>query len=261
MQKIGEMRAGLTAEELAALRDFFRGLGLTCRLVNLQDEADAGPEAWVLLVKNGFAALGADAQAVWSEMKSLGEAGVDRMFLNARRGIVQNKRARWNFNVADAAQTADIAQGKGTVYAFEQLPELAKLRKGLARLQEAEESLSRLEALLAEANVYYSSDTGIGFHGDSERQVVIGACVGVKRSIEWQAFEQTLPVGERIAMELEQGDVYFMDVAATGHSWKANGYRSLHFRHRAGFEKWLKREETQNERKWAKRRAAQTNQS
>ena len=32
----------------------------------------------------------------------------------------------------------------------------------------------RLENLNAESNIYHSDDSGIGFHGDTERGIVIG---------------------------------------------------------------------------------------
>lgn len=281
METIGKLREGLTVEDLQLLMQCFEShecanagvsqdYQIECRLIDLSACSGAGPPAHVLLVKNGLAALGVSdtpadfADALWHEMKALGEEGVDRQFFNSRRGVVQNKRARWNYNVADRSQQADIEAGKGTVYTFTQLPELCKLREAITRLgtqskssKSAGESYisEKLKDLFAEANIYYSADTGIGFHGDSERQVVIGANLGLKRVIEWQCFKDALPVGERVTVELEHGDLYFMDVAATGHTWKANSYRSEHFRHRAGFEKWLKRDEAQNQRKWKARRA------
>jgi hypothetical protein len=74
-----------------------------------------------------------------------------------------------------------------------------------------------LKDLLAEANIYYDDTTGIGFRGDAERKIVAGVNWGSARTIEWQAFSVT-------------------------------------YRHRAGFSKFLDKDEKTNRKKWMKRK-------
>ena len=109
----------------------------------------------------------------------------------------------------------------------------------------------RLGNLFAEANIYYSDDTGIGFHGDTERKVVIGLNMGTSRTIEWQRFHRFLPVGPRFKETLRHGDMYFMTETGAGVNWKSSSQVTV--RHRAGYPKWLSRDEVQNTKKWNKR--------
>lgn len=249
MQKIGEKGEGLTREDVTKAANFFLEKGADLYLLNLGDESKSGIEGSIVLIKNGVDYLGGDVDKIWKQTQDLGVDGVDTTFYNSRRKVVQNKNARWNFNVADEDQSADMEKGKGTVHSFEKLDELKKVREGLGEI-----GIAKTCGLLAEANIYYSDDTGIGFHGDAERNIVIGVCMGKDRVIEWQAFSGGFPIGDRITLTLSHGDVYMMDEAASGHGWSSHAYKSDHYRHRAGFKKWLDREERANQKKWRERR-------
>jgi len=264
MEKIGDQRRGMTKSDLVTIKAAFKQKGFESQLLDLctmgGDDVLAKKQdyGWVLVIPGGIGALGGDHAQLWDQVKHLGPNGVDTKFLNARRKIVQNKNARWNFNVTDRSQDPDYPSGKGTIYDFDRLDQLKNCREGLSQLigQEQQDLRRLLTNLNAEANIYYSDDTGIGFHGDSERELVIGINLGMRRRIEWQAFDQTLPLGKRIKTTIGPGDVYFMEVDATGNNWKQNGYKNLHWRHRAGYDKWLDREERANQTKWDKRRTS-----
>lgn len=201
----------------------------------------------VLIIRKGARLFGTSGKRLLKELEKIKP---DTKFYNARRKIVQNKNARHNFNVADFDQEPQYEKGMGTVVDFKHLPQLSKVRKGLTNL-----GIPKCENLLAEANVYHSDNSGIGFHGDSERRMVIGANMGEERIIEWQAFLNTLPIGKRVTVTLRSGDMYFMDEDACGHHWSKSGYRTPHYRHRAGYSTWLNRDERTNQKKWDKRGA------
>ena len=252
MEKIGTERDGLTFEDLTLISDYLQSVGYTVELIDLRSRCDASgslglPRAHVLRVQG------------WNEndvglLRELMCVRPDKKFYNTRRKIVQNKNARYNFNVADFDQAPDYALGKGTVVNFARLPKLTKIRNMLTAVGRAT-GLDKLENLLAEANVYHSENSGIGFHGDSERCMVIGVNMGEERVIEFQSFKDALPAGSRVSLKLRNNDMYFMCETACGHTWNKGCYRLPHYRHRAGYPKWLSSNSKQNERKWAKMRA------
>ena len=90
---------------------------------------------------------------------------------------------------------------------------------------------------MTEANVYYSANTGIGYHGDAERNIVIGANLGDQRTIMWQEYHRFEPVGEPFRIKLEHGDMYLMNAKAAGSDWRKSTIHT--FRHRAGDETYL----------------------
>jgi hypothetical protein len=242
MQIGGQKRAPLTSEELHTISAAFPKSER--RIVNVGGLKGAD----VLVVKGGAAAMeGVDPAALWRSVRRLGVRGVDTKAL--MRGRVVNKRARFNFNVMDQAQCADYAGGRGTTYSFSRFPQLQKLRARFGALL----AENRIAELNAEANVYHSLNSGIGFHGDTERGIVIGVNLGKQRRIEWQKFHRSLPVGERTVLKLEHGDCYFMTGLCAGTNWKRSSIETI--RHRAGYHVWLDRDERNNQKKWARMRA------
>jgi len=265
MQKVGKEREALTKEDLNKLGIMFQEKGCKVKAIRLHKEVGVklkkpdgtSLKAFVLHVRNGVQAFGVDAAELKAEFEKVKP---DTTFLNTRRGIVQNKNARYNFNIGDNEhrQCPNIAAGEGTIVSFEDLPLLAQVRHGLT---EAGKKLNipKIENLLGEANIYHSRNSGIGYHGDSERRMVIGANMGKKRKIEFCAFRKALPIGNKVVLKLRPGDMYFMCVVACGHDWTKGCYKLDHFRHRAGYPQWLKRNDTQLKRKWEKMRAKREN--
>lgn len=86
-------------------------------------------------------------------MKALGKNGMDKQYKCYRTNKIKSKHARWNFNVGDRHQDPDIKNGKNTLYNFDKLPFLNKIRKELNNLADLTK-IDSLHGLLAEANVY-----------------------------------------------------------------------------------------------------------
>jgi hypothetical protein len=171
------------------------------------------------------------------------------------RGKRLNKLARTNLCfVAGREQEPAVYEGKGTIY---DLKKLEALNSGVEKLKEqiAEGlieigSKTKVEINVVEGNRYYNlKKTGIGFHGDTERVVVICISIGCDNyPMRWQWFKDGMPVGKSIDITLNCGDVYIMSEKAVGADWKKKSLYTL--RHSAGAKKY------RDLSKWEKKRPA-----
>jgi hypothetical protein len=77
---------------------------------------------------------------------------------------------------------------------------------------------------------------GIGYHGDTERSIVIGARLGEPIPLHYQWYYRSQPVGNNVSINLESGDIYAMSEKAVGNDWKKSSILTL--RHAAGSRKY-----------------------
>ena len=260
MQKVGKIRDAFTSADLVVLSNWFNARGALAHIIDLKDDIPKDfrstfNSGHVLMIRQGVHALGVDPVDLFAEFKG---ARPDTKYFDQRRQRVLNKNARYNFNVGEEAQEANYPEGKGTIHPFGQMPVLAQVRAKIGEIvspQDHPALFSKLSGLLAEANVYHSEKSGIGFHGDAERNIVLGANMGESRRLEFQGFLDNFPVGNRRVFRIKHGDMYAMGDTATGHNWSASQYRTPHYRHRAGYDGWLDADEKANQKKWGKRAA------
>lgn len=205
------------------------------KLVNLNTflgNHTTAEEAAVLLIKNGVN-LFTDKKLLFNEQKCL---DVDKKAL--MRGRVVNKRARYNLCFADHSQEPDYDNGKGKITNFNEVPFTLKLREKLNEMINTPDCVRNL-VLMAEGNYYYNSDKcGIGYHGDTERGIVIGARLGKDIPLCFKWYQNSKPISKRIKINLKDGDMYIMSKKATGHDWKKRSQVTL--RHAAGCEFYTK---------------------
>jgi len=171
------------------------------------------------------------------------------------RGKRLNKLARTNLCfVAGKEQEPAVYEGKGTIY---DLKKLESLNRGVETLKEQIAaglfeigSKTKVEINVVEGNRYYNlKNTGIGFHGDTERVVVICISIGCDNyPMRWQWFKDGMPVGKSIDITLDSGDVYIMSEKAVGADWKLKSKYTL--RHSAGAKKY------RDLARWEKKRPA-----
>ena len=141
---------------------------------------------------------------------------------------VSNKIARYNYVISDLSQKADIQNRKGTVISYDDVPYCKILRRQLEVLIG-----KKGKNLHSEVNVYHTPNkTGIGFHGDTERSVVIGMRLGRHMELVFAWFQHSKPISERIVFNLDHGDIYIMSDYTVGGNWKDNSIPTL--RHSAG---------------------------
>ena len=212
---------GHTIAELEAFQDTFAAKGATTEMVYMSDE---GERAAVLVIKKGVdVLLGAGAkEALFAEQAALKKDEKALM-----RGRVVNKRARHNLCFAAEGHPPDYESGKGTVVAYKDVPHTKALVEAM------ETAFQKKGPLIAEGNYYYDlKKCGIGFHGDKERVVVYAARLGASMPLHFQWFHRSEPVGERILVPLDDGDVYIMSEKAVGADWMCRSKRTL--RHATG---------------------------
>ena len=208
-------------------------------LHHLRCEDDAG---LVVVVPNGVERLlGAmgdrqkkpAAQALYEEI--LGQS-FDNQFYNVKRRRVMYKHGRLNNCFADIEQAPQLSVGKGTVVNFSSVPLLSKLRQRLPSLVADSDAKKLLSNLYAETNLYVNvrkKSTGIGFHGDTERSLVVGVRLGpAQQPLRFQWFRRSEKQGAEYIVNLEEGDIYIMCEKAVGGDWLRK--KKLTLRHGVG---------------------------
>ena len=251
--------APISAEVAKNMEQWFVSQGYTAQCFNLADLTGVNHTGGVLQVKGGAAAF-CNVDKMWDTFVALPK---DSQYKDVRTGKVKNKHKRSNVNAGEEAEEANIDEGIGTTVSFQSTPELKKCLDGLKQFG------PDFQELLAEGNFYHTpTQCGIGYHGDTERKWAMGFTMGKTRFIDFQAFVRAYPVGPTIRLTLEHGDIYLMYESGCGWDWKRTPavgelpsgcprrqYHAPHFRHRAGDEGFLRRNDKDNKRKWDKRRA------
>uniref|UniRef100_A0A0G4F9I0 Alpha-ketoglutarate-dependent dioxygenase AlkB-like domain-containing protein n=1 Tax=Chromera velia CCMP2878 TaxID=1169474 RepID=A0A0G4F9I0_9ALVE len=199
------------------------------------------PRADILVIRNFINLI---APGVAEEQFGLDP---DKQFFDRRRGKVLNKHARYNlcFEPGDG-RPASLEVGQGTVVGFNGVPHTHAVQKYIARLLAAAGVPAHVvseSTLRVETNVYMDPQkNGIGFHGDTERRVVVGVRLGLSREarmpivFRWYNGGRVMEEFEDRVINLGPGDVYFMSEKAAGSDWRRTKIPTL--RHAAGASKY-----------------------
>jgi hypothetical protein len=234
MQKIGnEVNQGLTVNDLLKAKEFFDDKGCDCTLMNLA-ELGLDPRlkdiksAYILVVKDAVNVF-ANYNSVLNEQKNLNHDKKAFMY-----GRVVNKTARYNLCFDEYDQEPDYENKKGRIVSYQSVPFTNRIRENLHI-----PFGSKAKNLTCEGNYYYdNTQCGIGYHGDSERKIVIAIRLGSKMPLCYQWYKNGSTVGEKIPITLSGGDLYAMTEKATGNDWKSKKIYTL--RHAAGSNKYTK---------------------
>jgi hypothetical protein len=222
MQMIGkELENGLSLEDLDKAKKFFESKGCKPIEIDLNEYlgVDGAEKARILIVPNGVSYL-VDVNELYKEIE--GTKKDTKAFMYGR---VVNKKARHNNCFSDFSQEPVYEEGKGTVIDFVDVPILKKIREKLPEIIPGNENLKSLQC---EGNYYYDTKkTFIGFHGDSEREIVIAARLGSAFNIYYQWFYKSKAVGKLFEYKLNHGDMYFMSEKAVGKDWKTKNKYTL----------------------------------
>jgi hypothetical protein len=229
MQMIGDKSrmCSLSHNDLVRTQARFELQGYTCEMVDL---SIPDIPAHVLVIRGGVRALlaGGTADELFAEQGSLNHDKKAMM-----KGAVVNKIARWNLCFGDFSQEPIYEDGKGRVIHFDAVPLTKSIRTLIPRL--FGDSLTNLQG---EGNYYYDvNKCGIGYHGDSERSVVIAVRLGASMPLCFQWYHKFNPISQKVPIMLNHGDVYAMSEKAVGSDWKKSSIYTL--RHAAGCSKYI----------------------
>ena len=253
MQKIGNMADnGFSFEDLMRAKNWFEGNGVTCELVNLKDACrlehqlkEQTKDAYILIARKSLEVLLGDTPMIECDVSKTDSTLTDAFFMEQdllekdkrafMYGRVVDKHARHNLCFGEIKQEPNYEEKKGRVVAYTEVPLLDRLRRKIPAV------LGTIgENLVAEGNYYYDlSKCGIGYHGDTERQKVVGVRVGASLPLCFSWFHGSSKVAssERLKLILGHGDVYFFSEKATGNDWKKK--KILTLRHAAGADKFI----------------------
>jgi len=239
MEKIGKLRNvgdGFQKEDLENIKKLMEDKGIECELISLTKRAkcdliDDSLNAYILVVKNGvnYFLENNDQIEMFDEQTKLEYDKKAFMY-----GRVVNKKARWNLCFDKEHRDPNYEKGMGTIIGFDEVPIMKKFMEKLEILGD------KCLDLKVESNYYYdTTKTGIGFHGDSERRIVIAARIGyISLPIHYQWYIKSKPIGERIIVDLNPGDMYIMSEKAVGTDWKKKNILTI--RHGTGCKRFLK---------------------
>lgn len=223
---------GLTISDLESAQAKFEKLGYKCQLFKLDQfyQGDAEPAA-ILVVRGGIKAVidQAEISDYFDEMENL--TWDDKAFMYGR--VVQ-KHARHNLCFGEKSQDADFENKMGTIVSFQDVPITNSVRKNLPKFF-GEKAIN----LQAEGNKYFDAkNCGIGYHGDSERRIVIALRLGETMKICYRWYFKGEKQSKTLTTMINGGDLYAMSEKATGWDWKRKNIPTL--RHAAGADKFTK---------------------
>ena len=239
MQKIGDLaKEGFRLEDLETAKKWFENKGCQCNIINLHEllpevhQQNGNNHAWFLIIKSAVNALLEDkngADNLFTEQDLLEKDTKAFMY-----GRVVNKHARHNLCFGEVHQEPIYEVGKGRIYAFDEVPNLKKIRAKLGEII-GEKAIN----LQAEGNYYYDiKKCGIGYHGDAERKKVIAIRLGSCIPLYFKWYHDNKVITESIKItNLEHGDLYIMSEKTTGYDWKSKTKYTL--RHAAGCKKYV----------------------
>jgi len=225
-------KSGFSLSDLLKVSFKLKAAGYDSSVYTLDppDEYEVEEPAAILIVKNFI-----DDQRANELLVQASALEWDSRYLDRRRKKVLNKHLRRNLLFADFSQEPDYENGKGRVVPINDLEVLAETMERIHQLFPLRR-LGITNGLIAEGNLYHDlKKGGIGFHGDTERRIVIGFRVGSEMNLVYEYYHQSKRIGARYEFILGPGDLYAMSNKATGYDWRSPSKVTL--RHAAGSEK------------------------
>ena len=197
------------------------------------------PKAHLLIIRGGGKTmLKGDTRSIFTQLVAL--PWDKQKGPRKKGGIPLNKHDRYNLSFGPVATAPDYTIGQSTVVAFTN-PKVSELRKIHSQLE-----YITSQRLVAEGNYYHKEDSGIRYHGDTTRRVVIGVRFGATRRLHFQHFLKFMAVGTNGGVDIHDGDMYAFSEHAVGTDWKSSAKLTL--RHAVGMGHWT---ETDGKKMWA----------
>ena len=234
--ELGKIREnGFSVKELKNIK---KKIGKQAKLIKLSKELPKEirkeNDAAVLVIKNGadlFLGKGYADKLLNEQLK----VEYDKKYYDIRTKKTKNKRARYNIVFGEENIKASEDYKIYTVKSFKSLKYLNKFRKSLPNFLG-----DKAVNLNAEGNYYYEKKSGIGYHGDAERKIVICLSLGSSSTLRyvWRMPNSSEKYGNSIDIKVNHGDIYIMSEKATGNDWKKRS--KVRIVHGAGSDKYIK---------------------
>lgn len=212
-----EAESGFTVNKLSDIKTMLDD-EYSCELYDLSslgiisgDKIKLEP-ASVLVIRDCLRLFGDfSAQEMYQEQE-----GVDYDTRAFMYGRVVNKKARHNVCFSDQ---------KSRIVNFSDCPYLNEIRDKLAVIFG-----DKAASLQCEGNKYYNvNKCYIGWHGDTERKIVIGLRLGETFPLYFRWYHKFKPITQTQEIILNSDDIYIMSEKAVGNDWKkSNKYTLRH---------------------------------
>lgn len=145
-------------------------------------------------------------------------------------------RMRWHLYIGNTAKPADHSRDQAEVVSFDSMPLAKRWKDTIVSILQS--NGVGCPELTSSTNINYVDDrnsTGIGWHGDGERTVIVTLRLhsGSRNNVlcfHWM--RNNVPVGRPVRITLDRGDAYIMSIKATGNDWKRTDLLTL--QHAAG---------------------------
>lgn len=226
-------KRGFLVKELKEIALKLRKEGYDAKVFDLEPPEEYVEQldkvAGILIVRNFL-----DEDQSQALLEQASDLEWDSKYYDRRRKKVLNKHLRRNLLFADFAQEPNYEEGKGRVVPIEDVPVLDETLQRIENLFPLEKL--KVGPLIAEGNLYHDpKKSGIGFHGDTERRIVIGFRVGSEMNLVYEWYHRSERIGKRYEFILGPGDLYAMSDKATGSDWRSP--QKVTLRHAAGCKK------------------------
>ena len=250
MQHVGVPAThGYSMKMMKFLKERLEGLGASCEAIDLNaalvgtEHEGKGDPAQVLIVRKGVNTILGDGTSCPKGADELEreidkDSTMDSKIWSRKHGRVVNKNARWNNCFGPKGQKADIANKKGTIVKYDDVPLLKQIIDWFYDAETDFYDKEEAVRMIAEGNYYYDEDCGIGAHGDGERWKAVGIRLGRCAPLGYRWRIRGKGVGKKITLGFKHGDMYIMSEKAVGRFWKQRS--TLQLVHAAGAAKYMK---------------------
>jgi hypothetical protein len=241
--KIGKKAIyGLNYNDLAHTKEAFENKGCACEILDVTSALDSCrdslslmiPKAHLLVVRNGanviLKQIGKDSKTIGQELRNL---KWEKQTFNKDKNKFAQRKSHHHLCFGDEDREPDLKNGKTSVVNFNQIPCINYIRSQLSAF-----AGQKADMLVAEGNRYTDVlESGIGFHTDKERKIVIAIRSGTRMALCYHWFHNCQPIGKSIIVYLNDGDMYFMSENAVGSGFKRDS--KLILKHAAGCPKYV----------------------
>lgn len=231
----GLAEEGFTLEELDDVNSQLPDSEVTRFHHILPSSVQQNNRACLLLIRNGINTIMNDQYYADDMLDEQNNISYDRKYFDSRKKKMLNKVARYNTVFGDEHVDHSEDYYQSTITSYDEVPLFRDFRKKLPDIF-GQKAIN----LNAEGNHYYQKTSGIGFHGDVERKIVICVSLGESTTLRfyWRPPGSSECYGQSFDFRVKHGDIYVMSEKATGHDWKKrSGYRLVHG---AGNEKYTR---------------------